>query len=240
MIDLSDTRTGRLDDGHGEAWPRGDVAMRITTLAYGDIEGLAALAGSGFRDGIAARLAWIERHERSAFSPQPYRILIAALRAAGHPDEVARVEMAARVQRRRIGAGSVLVKTGNAVLEWTSGYGYSPFRAFAALVLLFLAGWGGITLAEWQGAFEPSLFMDSTLLAAAMKGVPTGSCPWLDPPLYALDLIMPVVALGHENLCSIRADQTFWLWAATAYRLFGWILVSIALLTFAGILKKDV
>ena len=54
------------------------------------------------------------------------------------------------------------------------------------------------------------------------------------------DLIMPVVAFGHENLCSIRPDWTFWQWAATVYRLLGWILVSIALLTFSGILKKEV
>lgn len=237
-LDLSHASAARVEDRHGLDWP--PAALEITTFRYADVEDLAVPASAVYRDGVDARLAWIARHQAGRFSPQPYRTLVAALRASGHPDEVARVEMAARVRRRRTGSAPILVKAGNAVLEWTSGYGYSPVRALATLILLFIVGWGGTSLAAWQGAFEASLFMDSNLLAASAGNALPGTCPWLDPPLYALDLIMPIVALGHENLCSLRPGWSFWQWAATVYRLIGWVVVSIVLLTFSGILRKEV
>jgi hypothetical protein len=148
--------------------------------------------------------------------------------------------MAALVHRRRKGRAHPLSRAMQALLEWTSGYGYSPARAGMTLVLLFLVGWAGTELAAAQGVFEVSRFMDASLVAESTAAAPANTCPWLEPPLYAIDMIMPVVAFGHENLCSIRADATAWAWAATIYRLVGWVLVSIALLTFAGIMRKEV
>jgi cytoskeletal protein CcmA (bactofilin family) len=237
-IDLGDAAAGSLEDGHGRAWA--SAQMEITRFRYGGIEEICGRDGRAQQDGVDLRLAWISVHEAGRFSPHPYRTLVAALRAAGHVDDIGRVEMAARVQRRRNGSVPALVRIGNLLLEWTSGYGYSPVRATATLVLLFLVGWTGTTLAASQGAFEPSLFMDSNLLAASAGPARPGTCPWLDAPLYAIDLIMPLVALGHENLCSIRPGRDGWQWAATVYRLVGWVVVSLVLLTFAGILRKEV
>jgi hypothetical protein len=237
-IDLGDAAAARLEDGHGAAWE--PARLEITRFRYSELEELSALGRARHSDGVDARLAWIAAHEAGRFSPHPYRTLVAALHCAGHVDDVGRVEMAARVQRRRSGSVPLLVRIGNALLEWTSGYGYSPVRATATLTLLFLIGWAGTAMAEAQGAFESSRFMDVSLLAASAGTAPPGTCPWLDPPLYAIDLIMPLVALGHENLCSIRPGRDGWQWAATVYRLVGWVVVSLVLLTFAGILRKEV
>ena len=130
-------------------------------------------------------------------------------------------------------------RLGNAALELTSGYGYAPTRAAAALALWFLLGWAGVEIADHQGAFEASRFMDANLVAAPMAAAP-GSCPWLEPPLYALDVMLPVVDFGHESLCAVREGRTFWHNVEAVYRLIAWLLVSIAFLTFSGILRKGV
>lgn len=236
-FDLGDAEAGRIEDRHGVAWS--DARLEIARFRYGGIGDLADVTGCPHRDGIDARLAWIARHETGRFSPHPYRTLAAALRAAGHADDVGRVEMAARVQRRRNGAGPRVVRLGNLLLEWTSGYGYSPVRAAATFALVLLLGWAGTALAEAASAFEPSPFMDYHLLATSTS-LPRGTCPWLDPPLYALDLLVPLVDLGHDDLCSIKADRPAWKFAATVYRLLGWVVMSLTLLTFAGILRKEV
>lgn len=236
-VDLSDTRVGRLDDDHGLAWSAGDgaePAMTVATLVYDRIE-------TRGRDGLDDRLAWLARHARGGggFSPQPYRTLIAALTAVGDVSGVRRAALASLRQQRRLGSGSRLARFGNALLDLTSGYGYLPTRAALTVLVYFLIGWAGTEAAVAQGAFQASPFLDGSVLTAVAQSAP-GRCPWMQPPLYALDLMAPMTTLGNENFCSVRPEAEAWHWATILYRLGGWVLLSIALLTFAGILKRDV
>jgi hypothetical protein len=86
----------------------------------------------------------------------------------------------------------------------------------------------------------------------------------ISEPLYALDILVPVVDLGEESRCEIRRvrergrlvhspggkgwgylvaavpdlpfnDYRFWWWMKAAYAIAGWVLVSLALLTFAQV-----
>jgi hypothetical protein len=247
-LDLGDTSVSRLDDAHGQAWAASadtPPRMEIASLRYSDIEGLTEGRRRRTEDAVSARLAWIETHGREAhgrgagFSPQPYRTLVAVLAEAGHDNGVKRTELAARRQQRRLAGAPLVIRLGGALLELVSGYGYAPIRAAVALLAYFLLGWAGVALADHMHAFEASPFIDGSILAVAAKEAPNG-CPWLIPPLYTLDLMVPLTTLGNENFCSIRTEATVWHWLAVAYRLFGWVLLSIALLTFAGVMKREV
>lgn len=86
----------------------------------------------------------------------------------------------------------------------------------------------------------------------------------ISEPLYALDVLVPIVDLGEEARCEIRRlptsghpvvkteqltlgqlvaqrgdwplnDNRFWWWMKAVYAIAGWILVSLALLTFAQV-----
>lgn len=247
-VDLGDACVSRLDDDHGQAWAaNADTAprMEIASLRYADIEGLTEGRRRRTEDAVSARLTWIEAHGRDAhrrgagFSPQPYRTLVAVLTEAGHDNGVKRTELAARRQQRRLAGAPLVIRLGGALLELVSGYGYAPIRAAVALLIYFLLGWAGVALADHMHAFEASPFIDGSVLAVAATEAPNG-CPWLIPPLYTLDLMVPLTTLGNENFCSIRTEATVWHWLAVAYRLFGWVLLSVALLTFAGVMKREV
>ncbi len=236
VIDLSESAVGRLDDGHGRSWETADQlpAMRIDTLRYDRIEDLQQPGA------LDSRLRWLERHGgHGGFSPEPYRVLIAALAAAGDANGVKRASLASLRQARRRGSAPLLNRLGDAFLDLTSGYGYFPSRAALTVLIYFLIGWAGVEIANLQGAYEASPFMDGSVLAAVKAGSP-GDCPWLQAPLHALDLMAPMTTLGNENFCTVRTDSQAWHWATILYRAGGWVILSIALLTFAGILKRDV
>lgn len=236
-VDLSDSRVGRLDDDHGLAWAAGagaEPAIMASTLVYERIE-------TRGRDGTSDRLAWLARRaeDEGGFSPQPYRTLIAALGSVGDAGGVRRASLASLRQLRRLGSGPRLAKIGNSLLDLTSGYGYLPTRAALTVLIYFLIGWAGTETAVAVGVFQASPFMDGSVLAAVAQNSPD-RCPWMQPPLYALDLMVPMTTLGNEAFCTIRPEAEPWHWATILYRLGGWVLLSIALLTFAGILKRDV
>jgi hypothetical protein len=90
--------------------------------------------------------------------------------------------------------------------------------------------------------------------------------PEISEPLYALDVLIPIVDLGEEHRCEIRRfpvlgrdpvkpgglkfgqlvasipdlpfnDPRFWWWAKAVYAILGWFLVSLSILTFARVNK---
>jgi hypothetical protein len=84
----------------------------------------------------------------------------------------------------------------------------------------------------------------------------------IEPALYAVDVALPVIDLGHESRCApgrtARADLpqgmevsptsdwrlfegvALWRWAHALYALLGAILTALAVITFSGVMKpKD-
>jgi len=88
----------------------------------------------------------------------------------------------------------------------------------------------------------------------------------ISEPLYALDVLIPIVDLGEESRCEIRRfhppgrepaspdelplarlrasvpdltinNHRFWWWMKAIYAIFGWIIVSLSILTFAQVNK---
>lgn len=239
-INAEGLETALLDDDAGLAW--GQSPVRYVGMTYASLADLNGAESVG--TAVRRRLAWLDAnacaaHARgAAFSPQPYRAFIAALSTAGLGEEVKRVETVALRRRRRWGGAGPVQRLGSGLLDLISGYGHSPARATAALAAYFLIGWAGVSIADRVGAFETSPFIDGLVLEANRASTPEG-CPWLEPPLYALDLIVPLTTLGTESFCTVRASHRPWIWAMVGYRLFGWILISIALLTYSGILRRN-
>ena len=68
----------------------------------------------------------------------------------------------------------------------------------------------------------------------------------ISEPLYALDVLIPLIDLRQENRCEIAAvppeertarpfwgSERLWAWLKALYAIAGWFLVSLAILTFA-------
>ncbi|HEX8668012.1 MAG TPA: hypothetical protein VF727_06540 [Allosphingosinicella sp.] len=245
-VDLRGAEAAAMDDAHGRAWGAGAAGpppcLKLSGFRYAQLADLVEGSGAVSDESVDLRVRWIESHaprgEGAGFDAQPYHVFAQVLAGTGHGEAVKRVELAARVAERRAVRRPLWLRAGNLLLEYASGYGYSPGRALLALGVYLLIGWAGVELAAWAGVFEPSPFMDGSVLSAARRASP-GECPWLKPPLYALELMVPLVTLGTENFCSVRADEPLWSAAQIVYRLFGWILVSLAILTFSGVLRRD-
>ncbi len=59
--------------------------------------------------------------------------------------------------------------------------------------------------------------------------------------VYAADMIVPFIPLHQETKCDISTDlplSTWWRVGKALYSVIGWIIVSIALATFAGLLRR--
>jgi hypothetical protein len=178
----------------------------------------------------------------------------------------------------------------NLVMWWGFGYLRRPTRAIASLLLAFCLGWWGVDQAATRNMLVINAAPTATLAAsdsnlsgadgvehARVMGSPLVpenpgfvrelSCVHeLSKPLYALDVLIPLVDLNEEGRCEVRRipdhdleivdpddkswsvlwqavprlpldDNRFWWWAKAIYAVLGWILVSLSILTFAQVNK---
>jgi hypothetical protein len=199
---------------------------------------------------VRQRIAWVQRQQRreGEFHPQPYRHLAKVLRAQGHyhaAREVAIVEQWAMPSSNRL----------TRALRWVwgvcFGFGLSPVRATATVALLLAIGTAGIWWA-WKKAdvlvinysYAMTEIADAPVFLRADKAQPTSGAPPcgatdIQPLFYAMDMMVPVMALHQIDKCWVdsRADATAWqvLWAV--YSFLGKLVTSLALLTYSGVLK---
>jgi hypothetical protein len=132
---------------------------------------------------IRERLAWLAAATPHA-EPGPYNQLAACLRAAGLSQEA---NQALREKLRRAARARGRFRQAWGLLQdLTVGYGYLPGRAVAGVVALL--------------AFGTVYF--STVTCGPAPGlcpVKADEHPAWDPFLYVLDLLIPVVGLGHDT-----------------------------------------
>ena len=180
------------------------------------------------------------------------------------------------------------------VMRFGFGYLRRPINAVVTLIGAFLIGWLGVSTAEsrdmfvvaadpvagWVGPWsaaaapdeaghDPPIVMGSERPTAADTFVRDISCSHeISKPLYALDVLVPIVDLGEESRCEIRrfpapgrpvADpeprnllesafavldgplnhHRFWWWMKAIYAVAGWLIVSLAILTFAQVNRTE-
>jgi hypothetical protein len=231
-LNLTHARVGDYYDNKA-TWPdRGE--LRLDGLTYDTIEGWD---GEGEPLGVEDRCRWVDLDED--YHPRVYEQLIAVYRRAGHDADARRVGIAK--QRARQAAvvedlgqrkrwkwpiGAFLWRVWSGFLGLTVRYGYHPWLALVWLVGLWVATW----LLFWVAD-----------AGAAMTQI-RESGPEFAAWLYSLDVVIPLIDLGHENFWQ-PDPATAWgslyqVWRAVA-TLLGWLLVGVGAAGVVGVLKKD-
>ncbi|MFJ6567082.1 oxidoreductase [Streptomyces sp. NPDC091292] len=150
---------------------------------------------------LTRRLEWIAA-ATPEYSPEPYERLAAVLRDSGEDADAREVLLAK--QRRRRETLPPAAKLWGYAQDWTVAYGYRPGRAAVWMAVLW-----AVSAIAFSHADHPP--------------VRPGEHPEWNAPLFALDLLVPVMNLGQDGYWRLTGT---WQWAATAVIILGWILAT--------------
>ncbi|GAA2790522.1 hypothetical protein [Saccharopolyspora taberi] len=181
MIDLTSASVKLLADSDN-SWP--DSGLKIEGFEYRRLS-----SSMSTRD----RIAWL-RGATNPYAAQPYSQLASCFSLAGQEDDAREVRFAS--DKRYHQTGNLTLRFWGRLQEWTVGFGYKPARA----LLIFSLLWVSASL--WFSFGVASCGRES----AGLCPVKAGEHPTWDPWLYSLDLLVPLVNLGHE----IAWDPTGW------------------------------
>lgn len=151
-------------------WPT-QCAVDMEGLSYDRIPGLDT-------EHATVWLAWIRKHSGDRFHPHAYEQLAQTYRRDGN-DRAARIVLRAK-EKHRHRTGNILVRFWGRLQQFAVGYGYRPGLALFWLGALLSAG----------------TFYFSRHELPPIK--PTEAPSW-NPFVYTLDLIVPLLDLGHEH-----------------------------------------
>jgi hypothetical protein len=223
-----------LGRGHSASW-----AMRLTRRML-HVQ----------RAHVRQRLAWVQRQQSSGgeFHPQPYRHLAKVLRAQGHYSAAREVAI---VEQWETPSANRLSRMLRSVWGVCFGFGLSPMRATATVAVLLAIGTSGVWWA-WKRAdvlvinysYAMTEVADSPVFLHAEKGQSTAGAPPcgeadIQPVFYALDMMVPVMALHQLDKCWVdtRPGTAFWRAFWSVFSFVGKLVTSLALLTYSGVLK---
>jgi hypothetical protein len=172
-ISLRDAHFGRFVDDP-VTWPAG-CRIELDGLTY---DRLTRRSEDSAEWSASQRLTWMARYS-TGFSPGPYEQLAAALRRDGREQEARQVLLVReRLRHRAMGR---LGAAWGAIQNIGIGFGYHPVRALLWLVAVIAAGTG------WFAASGP------------LQPVKPDEAPTWDPFLYTLDVLVPLIDLGHDK-----------------------------------------
>ena len=164
------------------------------------------------------------------------------------------------------GVGDAATYVSNLLFGWLFDFGLGANKAVATLAASFVIGWLVFSLALARGAMivdqQPVAgSVENNRLGAVMQGAVESDVNCGDsvrPSLYALDVFIPLVDLRQESECEIGqandaaqllpgvllAGDVRWLpevelykYFKALYAVFGWVFISLSILTFSGILR---
>ncbi|HZE37938.1 MAG TPA: hypothetical protein VE172_03925 [Stackebrandtia sp.] len=168
----------------------------------------------------STRIRWLRRLE-PGYTPQPYTQLVSAYQGIGSSAGMREAIIAREIARRSAHtsrwyrAGS---RAWGAVLRWTIGFGYAPWRAIPWMGALYVVAWATFASAP-RGSFTSDNGHDV-----------------FHPALYALDTILPVMQLGSRDEFTAHGAYTWWQPGFTSV---GWFLGLVAAAGIAGVFKRD-
>ncbi|MEW2353191.1 hypothetical protein [Spirillospora sp. NPDC029432] len=199
-VALSYSRINLILD-HPDIWPD---ELWLNGLTYD------TLRGGRFKD----RLSWISRDRE--FHTQPYEQLSAWYHGIGHDDLARKVQLAKmRVRRRNV---HPVGRAWNVLLDWTVGYGYRPWLAFA---------WFGVLVGIGTLVFS----------ANPPRSIKPGDeRPDFHAFVYTLDLLIPIDTFGQQQ----AYDPQGWSrWVAYALVATGWILATALIAGVTRVLRPN-
>jgi hypothetical protein len=192
----------------------------------------------------------VQRHQELGheFQPQPYRHLTKVLRTQGNYEAAREVAIAEQWAKP---AANAVTRVLRPIWGVCYGFGLSPLRATLTMLVLLAIGTGGVWWA-WKKAHVLSInysyamteVAHGPVFAAPLDGQATAGVPEcgrhdIQPVFYAMDMMLPVVALQESTRCSVdsRPGTEIWqvLWAVFSF--VGKLATSLALLTYSGVLK---
>ncbi|CNE44532.1 Uncharacterised protein [Mycobacterium tuberculosis] len=199
-VSLSYSRIDLLMD-HPSVWPD---ELYLNGMTY------QTLRGAEFKD----RLSWVSRDKE--FHLQPYEQLAAWYHSIGSDDVARKVQLAKlRARRRRL---NPVGKAWNHLLDWTVGFGYRPWLAFA---------WFAALLALGTTVF-------STEHPRPVK--PGDELPAFHALIYTLDLLIPLDTFGQQ----LSYDAVNWSrWVAYALVTTGWVLATALIAGVTRVLRPN-
>lgn len=211
------------------------------------------------------RLAWLSRQfpmglkpnrwsRKGWYRPWAYVHLAKVLRSAGDDADADKVEQA-RLVLKRNSQDPRFTYPFSLVFAYCFGSGFDPFRAFFTLLVSLGVGLLGVEKMQTDGVLVLNTVVVATMAQDVGEGpraaipigrnkeymeeIPCGNA--INPLLYAADVFIPVVHLHQEERCEITNVDTveplFWRIAKGFYAFWGWIAVSLSIITFSGIVR---
>ena len=155
------------------------------------------------------------------------------------------------------------------ILEWPFAYGLKTQHAIVTFGLLWFLGgslvWAGSDGASvWAGsgatAVERSklavMKVDASNVSSVASDPSTvivrferatgeseiGCFKQIDPFVYSLDVMVPLLDLRQEQRCTVSAAPDAWFWrlAKVSFAVAGWVLASAIILTASGVIRRHV
>lgn len=199
-VSLSYSRIDLIMD-HPSVWPD---ELYLNGMTY------QTLRGAEFKD----RLSWVSRDQE--FHLQPYEQLAAWYHGIGH-DDLARKVQLAKLRARRRGLNPV-GKVWNHLLDWTVGFGYRPWLAFA---------WFAALLALGTTVFS---------IEHPRPVKPGNELPSFHALIYTLDLLIPLDTFGQQ----LSYDAVDWSrWVAYGLVTTGWVLATALIAGVTRVLRPN-
>jgi hypothetical protein len=227
LIDLTRVSVAELDDD-ATSWPT-DSSLRLRGFTYSQFSAEAPQRA-------AERLKWLALQE--VFAPQPYEQLITVYRSGGQEREARAVAMAKQEALRKAGGLGRCGSVWNWFLGRAIGHGYQPWRAAWHLLALYTVTLVVVLLAGRQDLFIPT---SSSSGAKPTASHCSGGYPCLSPPVYAAEVITPILNLHQTAFWQPDAhtDPGRWLQAFLAIITpTGWALTTLAVVAFTGLARQ--
>ena len=243
-------------------------ALQVVRDGKVDKKNRANLARDGEvdkKDLASRRLDWLKRQYKNPkkptgdeFRPQPFVHLAQTLRKQGHDKEADKVAIALRRLQLRTVEDRWFMCVVLWLLDLTCSFGYSSRKAVLSLLIWLAIGTGMYGAHAFAGNFGPAdevaLGRHDTKADSLVYWLPPSApahekwrktvrgCPGLVSPVYALDVMLPLIGLGQRRLCAFDPQgpaAPLWRFWHAFYAIMGAILSAIAILTLTGLLRKE-
>ncbi len=199
-VSLSYSRIELIMD-HPSVWPD---EIYLNGMTYD------TLRGAEFKD----RLDWVSRDRE--FHLQPYEQLASWYHGIGHDDLARKVQLAKLRARRRM--LNPVGRAWNHLLDWTVGFGYRPWLAFAWFAALLATGTTVFSIEKPRPVKPPE------------------ELPEFHALIYTLDLLIPLDTFGQQ----LSYDAVNWArWVAYGLVATGWVLATALIAGATRVLRPN-
>jgi hypothetical protein len=129
------------------------------------------------------------------------------------------------------------------LFDFTFGFGLKPRRAlitFGICLFFGIIATSALDSLRPVSRSAPAGEGDATRVQTAVEGCNTAGDSFADRAIYAFDVFVPLIDVREECAFVIDEDAWFLRMAKAAYAALGWLVVSLMLLTFSGVLRRDI